>query len=218
MFNIKVSVLEFIERISNYNALLKKHFRRYPELISFSSKTFYHGELQAVKIRGQRIEDVIRFTYVAHDGRAEIAKNTNGPEAEAILKELRELAELEAPPSVGIVTPHTEQQAFLVQLVNRQEDAERLNELLDLKIMTFDTCQGEERDVILYSMVATAFNDKLAYIFPKSLEEAEEVEHVLRLQRLNVGFSRAKERIHFFVSKPVEEFSGAIGKALVSHR
>ena len=27
MFNIKVSVLEFIERISNYNALLKKHFR-----------------------------------------------------------------------------------------------------------------------------------------------------------------------------------------------
>ena len=56
MFNIKVSVLEFIERISNYNALLKKHFRGYPELISFSSKTFYHGELQAVKIRGQRIE------------------------------------------------------------------------------------------------------------------------------------------------------------------
>jgi hypothetical protein len=63
-------------------------------------------------------------------------------------------------------------------------------------------------------MVATAFNDKLAYVFPKSLEEAAEVDHVLRLQRLNVGFSRAKERIHFFVSKPVEEFSGAIGKAL----
>jgi hypothetical protein len=214
MFNIKVSVLEFIERISNYTALLKKHFRGYPELISFSSKTFYRGELQAVKIRGKRIEEVIRFTNVAHDGRAETTKNTNGPEAEAMLKELRELAKLEAPPSVGIVTPHTEQQALLVQLVNRQEDAERLNELLDLKIMTFDTCQGEERDVILYSMVATAFNDKLAYVFPKSLEEAEEVDHVLRLQRLNVGFSRAKERIHFFVSKPVEEFSGAIGKAL----
>ena len=33
-FNIKVSVLEFIERIANYNALLKKHFRGYPELCS----------------------------------------------------------------------------------------------------------------------------------------------------------------------------------------
>ena len=214
MFNIKVSVLEFIERIANYNALLKKHFRGYPELISFSSKTFYRGQLQAVKIRGKRIEDVIRFTDVAHDGRVEPAKNVNGPEGEAILKELRELAELETPPSVGIVTPHTEQQAFLLQLVNRQDDAERLNEVLDLKIMTFDTCQGEERDVIVYSMVATALSDKLAYVFPKSLEDAEEVDHLLRLQRLNVGFSRAKERIHFFLSKPIDEFSGAIGKAL----
>ena len=91
MFNIKVSVLEFIERIANYDNLLKKHFRGYLELISFSSKTFYQGQLQAVKSRGKRIEGVIRFTDVAHDGRAETAKNTNGPEAEAILKELREL-------------------------------------------------------------------------------------------------------------------------------
>jgi len=67
LFNIKVSVLEFIERIANYNPTLKKHFRGYPELISFSSKTFYRGQLQAVKIRGKRIEDVIRFTDVTHD-------------------------------------------------------------------------------------------------------------------------------------------------------
>lgn len=26
--------------------------------------------------------------------------------------------------------------------------------------MTFDTCQGEERDVIYYSMVANKFDDK----------------------------------------------------------
>jgi very-short-patch-repair endonuclease len=63
-------------------------------------------------------------------------------------------------------------------------------------------------------MVATPVSDKLAYVFPKSLDEADEVDHVLRLQRLNVGFSRAKEQMHFFLSKPIEEFSGAIGKAL----
>jgi hypothetical protein len=80
--------------------------------------------------------------------------------------------------------------------------------------MTFDTCQGEERDVIVYSMVATRVSDRLAYVFPKALDEADEVDHVLRLQRLNVGFSRAKERINFFVSKPIEDFSGAIGRAL----
>ena len=214
MFNIKVSVLDFVERVANYKALLKKHFRGYPELISFSSKMFYRGQLQAVKIRGNRIDDVIRFSAVEQDDRVEPIKNTNSLEAEEILKELRELAAHEQPPSVGIITPHTEQQSLLVQFINRQEDAEQLNEILDLKVMTFDTCQGEERDVIIYSMVATAAADKLNYIFPKSLDEAAEVDHVLRLQRLNVGFSRAKERIHFFLSKPLEEFSGAIGKAI----
>jgi hypothetical protein len=58
------------------------------------------------------------------------------------LTELRELAELNVPPSVGIITPHTEQQALLVQLINRQDDAERLNEALDLKIMTFDSARA----------------------------------------------------------------------------
>ena len=157
---------------------------------------------------------MIRFTDVSHDGRAETAKNTERARGGGGIEGAQGAAESDAPPSVGVITPHTEQQALLVQLVNRQDDAERLNEALDLKIMTFDTCQGEERDVILYSMVATRVNDKLAYVFPKSLDEAEEVDHVLRLQRLNVGFSRAKERVHFFLSKPIEDFSGAIGKAL----
>jgi hypothetical protein len=71
---------------------------------------------------------VICFSYLAHDGRVEPAKNVNSVEAEAILKELRDLAELDMPPSVGVITPHTEQQAFLVQLVSRQHDADRLNE------------------------------------------------------------------------------------------
>lgn len=214
MFNIKSSVLEFVERIANYTALLKKHFRGYPELISFSSETFYHHQLQAVKIRGGRIDNGLRFSLLEHNGRIETIKNSNSLEAEAILAELRQLAAQDNTPSVGIITPHTEQQTYLAQLINRQEDAENLNETLSLKIMTFDSCQGEERDVILYSMVATREVDKLNYVFPKSLEEKEEVDHVLRLQRLNVGFSRAKERIHFFLSKPIDEYTGAIGKAI----
>jgi hypothetical protein len=74
-----------------------------------------------------------------------------------------------------------------------------------------DSCQGEERDVIIYSLVATPLQDKLAYIFPKSLDDADEVDHALRLQRLNVGFSRAKERIHFFHSMPLDAYRGAHG-------
>jgi hypothetical protein len=44
--------------------MLRKYFRGYPELISFSWKTFYQRQLQAVKIRGLPVDDVIRFTEV----------------------------------------------------------------------------------------------------------------------------------------------------------
>ena len=39
-FNIKTSVLEFFDYIRNYSIMLKKHFRGYRELISYSSKNF----------------------------------------------------------------------------------------------------------------------------------------------------------------------------------
>jgi hypothetical protein len=214
LFNIKTSVLEFVERIANCHVMLRKHFRGYPELISFSSKTFYRNQLQAVKIRGVPADDVIRFTAVAHDGRREPRKNVNSAEWEAMLDELRRLAEFDDPPSVGIVTPFAEQQAFLVQQSNALPDGDHLQDRLKLKIMTFDSCQGEERDIVMYSLVATPQEDKLSYIFPKSLEEADEVDHAIRLQRLNVGFSRAKERIHFFHSMPLDAYRGAIAKAI----
>jgi hypothetical protein len=214
LFNIKTSVLEFVERIASYHAMLKKHFRGYPELISFSSRFFYNGQLQAVKIRGVPIDDVIRFTQVPDDGRIEVRKNINSPELEAILSELQELAQLEEPPSVGIITPFNEQQSHIVQSIAKLNNAEDLQKALNLKVMTFDTCQGEERDIIMYSMVASPRSDRLSYIFPKSLEEADEVDHVLRLQRLNVGFSRAKEAIHIFHTLPLDEIRGAIGQAL----
>lgn len=214
LFNIKTSVLEFVERIANSQAMLRKHFRGYPELISFSSKTFYRGQLQAVKIRGVPVDEVICFTEVPHDGRAEVRKNINSAEWEAIELELRRLAEFEDAPSVGIITPFTEQQSFIVQQVGALSDGEDLQSKLKLKVMTFDSCQGEERDVIIYSLVATPLQDKLGYIFPKNLDEADEVDHALRLQRLNVGFSRAKERIHFFHSMPLDTYRGAIAKAI----
>ncbi|ETO12414.1 hypothetical protein RFI_24962, partial [Reticulomyxa filosa] len=84
-----------------------------------------------------------------------------------------------------------------------------------LKIMTFDTCQGEERDIILYSMVANPASDKLGWAFIKNINTIEPEESgQIKLQRLNVGFSRAKEQMHFFLSKPIYDFNGSIGEAL----
>src|SRR5579883_1499790 len=86
---------------------------------------------------------------------------------------------------------------------------------LKLKIMTFDTCQGEERDIVFYSMVANRAVDRLWGVFIKDLASVDlEEEGKLKAQRLNVGFSRAKECMHFVLSKPLSEYQGAIGEAL----
>ena len=79
---------------------------------------------------------------------------------------------------------------------------------LKAKVMTFDSCQGEERDNIYYSMVATKEKDKLSSVLGMKFESHMDPEENLRLQRLNVGMSRAKEKITFITSKPVKTYSG----------
>lgn len=55
----------------------------------------------------------------------------------------------------------------------------------------------------------------LNYVFPASLEQDKDrIEEALKVQRLNVGFSRAQEGMLFVLSKPIETFRGSIGKAL----
>jgi superfamily I DNA and/or RNA helicase len=53
-FDVKKSILEFFDLITSYQTMLRKHFRSYQELISFSSRNFYDGQLQAIKIHSNR--------------------------------------------------------------------------------------------------------------------------------------------------------------------
>ncbi len=214
-FNIKTSILEFFEFISNYQAQLKKHFRGYKEIISYSNKYFYRGNLEVMKIRGKSIDDVLKFSVIKDDGKKELIPNTNSQEIDFIIKELKSLRENNLNSSVGIITPHTNQQKLLIEKINKLPEKEYFFGKLNLKIMTFDTCQGEERDIIFYSMVATRADDKLWGVFIKDLNEVDlEEDGQIKAQRLNVGFSRAKEQIHLVMSKNIDEYKGSIHDAL----
>lgn len=214
-FNIKTSILEFFEFISNYNTQLIKHFRGYKEIISYSNKYFYKDTLQVMKIRGKSIDDVIKFSFLEPEIEDEIYPNTNAKEVEFIIEQLRDLKEKDSQLSVGIITPHTNQQKLLVEKINLLPERDYYFDKMNLKIMTFDTCQGEERDIIFYSMVASKHGDKLWGVFIKDLSNVDiEEDGQIKAQRLNVGFSRAKECMHFVLSKPLDGFTGSIGDAL----
>lgn len=214
-FNIKTSILEFFEFISNYNTQLLKYFRGYKEIISYSNKYFYQDSLQVMKIRGKPIDEVLKFSFIKHDGKTELSQNTNELEVKYIISELLKLKELGISQSVGIITPHTNQQKLFVEKINQLPEKDYFYDTFKLKIMTFDTCQGEERDVVFYSMVATEKDDHLWGVFIKDLNDVDvEEEGRIKAQRLNVGLSRAKECMHFVLSKPIENYTGSIGEAL----
>jgi ssDNA-binding Zn-finger/Zn-ribbon topoisomerase 1 len=137
------------------------------------------------------------------------------PEAEFIIGELRKLKEEDSNSSVCIITPHTNQQKLLMEMISKLPDRDYYFDKLQLKIFTFDTCQGEERDIVFYSMVATKESDRLWGVFIKDLSQVDiEEDGQIKAQRLNVGLSRAKECMHFILSKPLDEYSGSIGEAL----
>lgn len=214
MFDVKKSVLEFCSLAASYSVMLRKHFRSYAELIGFSSSTFYNHQLQALKIRAKPIDEVIRFTQVDPVG-SKVTRGTNEAEAAFIADRLVDLLKSDSPPSVGIITPFREQQTLLSKKLFNHPQARDFEEQLRLKVMTVDSCQGEERGLIFYSMVATPGQDALNYIFPVALDGAvDQVEDKLKVQRLNVGFSRAQEAIWVVHSMPIGEFRGGIGSAM----
>jgi very-short-patch-repair endonuclease len=214
-FDIKTSILDFFGYTSNYSTQLLKYFRGYKEIISYSNKYFYQHKLQVMKIRGKAIDEVLRFSIINHDGKTEPIQNTNSIEIEFIIKEMQALKANSCKNSIGIITPHTNQQKLFMEKISTLPDKDYFFDEMRLKIMTFDTCQGEERDIIYYSMVANEVEDKLWGVFIKDLNSIDiEEDGKIKAQRLNVGLSRARERMHFVLSKPLDKFTGSIGEAL----
>ncbi len=214
-FNIKNSILDFLRNVSNYQCSLKKHFRGYHEIIGFSNDAFYRSSLQVMKIRGKPISEVIHFHYVDSDGTPEKYRNTNQGEADFILSELERLKQEGFKGSVGIITPFTNQQKLISNKIYDSENWQFYLDEFKLRIMTFDSCQGDEKDIIYYSMVEKPGEEILKFIFPIRLSHLDDEEDGnLKAQRLNVGFSRARESVRFVLSKPPEEIKGEAGKAL----
>lgn len=214
-FNIKTSILEFVRSMANYTCSLKKHFRGYLELIAYSNETFYDKSLQVMKIRGKPISEVIQVEVITSDDSPGGLRNTNKSEAGHIMEVLRKLKAGGFTGTVGIITPFTNQQQLIASLVYDSDDYFYYKNTFDIRVWTFDTAQGQERDLILYSMVERPAEDTLKYIFPVNLKNISDEENgSLKAQRLNVGLSRAKEKVTFIVSKSLDQFNGEIGRAL----
>lgn len=217
-FNIRTSTLDFAKAIRNYSDSLTVHFRSYPELISYSNDFFYKpSEINLVtsRIRTKPIAQTIEFIKVDTKGFA--GNNINLDEIDVIKNRLNELYVSGFTGSLGIICSFREQTDRMKDILRK--DLEHYSDLVEknnLKIWFVGDVQGEERDIIFYSFVEDKKinNASLSTIYPVVGGVADNIRN-LRMQRLNVGFSRAKDTMVFIHSMDIKEYKDTrLGDAL----
>ncbi|MBN1546502.1 MAG: hypothetical protein JW902_07580, partial [Syntrophaceae bacterium] len=209
--------LSFARAIANYTTSLREHYRSFREIIDYSNEVFYKPamlDLNVNRIRTKPIGEVLQFILVETKGNS--GSNVNLDEIDAIIDDLTSRIKNGFKGSVGIITSFRDQQARMEQALNEKLNMPELKRNHDLAVWFVADVQGEERDIVYYSLVEDSKygNSDLGNIYP-IIGGAADKPTKLKMQRLNVGFSRAKDTMIFVHSMPINKYSKTrLGDAL----
>jgi superfamily I DNA and/or RNA helicase len=190
--------------------LLSFHYRsKYEELIEFSNYAFYNGKIAVSPNK----ETGCPFEFIRVNGIWENRKNYK--ESETVVEKVYELLKEDHKKSIGIITFNAEQRDLIYEMLDKKslEDEEfrklyekSLNlkkdgEDLGLFVRNIENVQGDERDIIIFSIGYARDKDgKLRYNFGPLNKAGGE-------NRLNVAITRAKEKIIIVSSIDPEELN-----------
>jgi very-short-patch-repair endonuclease len=220
-FNIRTSTLSFAKAIANYTTSLKEHYRSFPEIIDYSNEFFYKQaqlELIVNRIRTRPISEVLCFIKVGTQGNS--GRNVNFDEIDAIIADIKQRISNGFAGTIGIITSFKEQEARMLQALNERMNMPELKRNHKIAVWFVGDVQGEERDLIYYSFVEDKkFNNAdLRSIYPVVGGTADNPRS-LKMQRLNVGFSRAKDTMVFVHSMEINDYSHTrLGDGLKHYR
>ncbi|HMJ71439.1 MAG TPA: AAA domain-containing protein [Cyclobacteriaceae bacterium] len=177
---------------------LNGHYRsQLPELIQFSNQHFYKGKLRVLPDRYKINEKQPAIQYLKTDGRWK--DNVNREEAERIAELIRVLSAEQPGKDIGVITFNAPQQALILDLLD--EAAVTFNWKIPetLFVKNIENVQGDERDIIIFSIgYAKDQKGKLSIKFGSlNLAGGE--------NRLNVAVTRAKEKIIIVTSIEPED-------------
>ncbi len=199
--------------VSRYeSANLTYHYRsRHQELIDFSNNAFYGGTLQvSPNISKNKTDRPIERYKV----RGKWIDRKNPEEARKIVEILKDIfAKRRNNESIGIITFNSDQQACIADMIDKAaaKDAEFRSDILkethrvengedtSLFIKNLENVQGDERDIIIFSIgYAENESGKLYTSFGSLSQEGGE-------NRLNVAITRAKSKIIIVTSIEPED-------------
>ncbi|WP_327357659.1 AAA domain-containing protein [Streptomyces sp. NBC_01304] len=173
---------------------LDEHFRCVPEIINWSSGTFYDHSLLPLRQYGGERLDPLRVTYVEDAATVGHESRIHNPmEAEAVVDILERLTEDEIyrDKTIGVIVLQGFGQIKHIQVLIEQRIAPAVRQRHRIQVGNAASFQGDERHVILLSMVVTD---------PKRIAGGARSEQ----QAYNVAASRAQDQMWLFHSVPVD--------------
>jgi len=179
------------------SVMLREHFRCVQAIIQFSNNHFYSKEIRPLRVpkASERLVPPLIDVYVK--GGTRVGKQKVNPhEAKAIVQEIRQIVEQKefAHRTIGVVSLLGSEQAKVIRKRLITEIGE--DRILKHGIQCGDamTFQGNERDIIFISMIATAeiLQAQTSRVFE---------------QRYNVAASRARDRMYLFRSFQKDELT-----------
>lgn len=149
--------------------LLSYHYRCHPKIIEFNNRKYYNRKLH-VASQVQSAEPLV-YQEIPEDTSDE--KNTAPQEARAVVSYI----ESHPDKKVGVITPFAKQRSYIDQLL-------KVHGLDAAACGTVHAFQGDEKDVILFSLALTNRTRPQTYHWLKSNKEL-----------INVATSRAVEQL-----------------------
>lgn len=208
------SLLDLAYVRADEDSFLDEHYRSLPPIIRFSNHRWYDDRLrvmtdEAHKRFGSPTQPIVELHHV-EDGRISNEHQENELEARALVEFLGGLVRDPhyAGATIGVLGLFEEQVALLLDLVLEDID-QSVWEEHQLVVVNPDGFQGDERDVILYSM--SWDND----VMPRAALSARQQDSPHIQGMLNVAFTRARDEIHIFHSAPVASFGKEDGHGAI---
>lgn len=186
------SILDvYLSKVSNQEqvSFLREHYRSTPSLIEFNNQEFYNEQLEIIKSTSEFTnKKQVEIKYV---NGTRNKKKINEKEATIILDKITELIvkneNNQTVPSIGVITPFSDQAKFINQLIGNKFDLKTIKKF-NLLCGTPYNFQGSEREIILISFTVCKNTHHAAFT------------HLNKAEVLNVGTTRAKSFQYIYTS------------------
>jgi very-short-patch-repair endonuclease len=191
LFNEKQSIYDIAGRANFAQVVLREHFRCLPEIIQFSNRLSYNGNIKPLRDASSVTVTPALVECRVDGGQREDGKK-NPAEAEKILALIKAMIEHKdyTGQTIGVISMLGEEQAKLVDTLLQNNISADEYEKRRILCGTSAQFQGDERDIILLSLV----NSPNVNGGPLRIVDPE-AQFGMQRKRYNVAASRAKNQL-----------------------